>query len=237
MRRLIADPEQDQTMAFEVIGALAGRDSERLFERFAAHPDGRALLAERPSLLATLSDRASLRAMPEGSLGRVYAAFMDAGRLDAQELVESARKSEAARRPEILADPDREWFADRLRDMHDLWHVLTGYGTDEAGEAANLAFSYAQTPLRGIALILFGIVISRPPDGHTRLGWWHYLYRAWRRGRRAVWLPAIRYARLLQRPLEIVRQSLRIQPPHDVHPEGMIVASVYGRRVEAVGAP
>jgi hypothetical protein len=30
---------------------------------------------------------------------------------------------------------------------HDLWHVLTGYGTDEFGEAA-LAFSYAQVPAR-----------------------------------------------------------------------------------------
>ena len=36
-----------------------------------------------------------------------------------------------------------------MRDMHDLWHVLTGYGMDEAGEAANLAFSLGAGPESG----------------------------------------------------------------------------------------
>jgi ubiquinone biosynthesis protein COQ4 len=94
----------------------------------------RAWLAERPSLLATLSDRARLRALPPGSFGRAYADFMDAARLDARGLVEAERRSDAAARVEVL-DPDREWLAGRLRDVHDLWHVLTGYGRDEAGEA------------------------------------------------------------------------------------------------------
>jgi hypothetical protein len=30
------------------------------------------------------------------------------------------------------------WLFERLDTLHDLWHVLTGYGLDEAGEAANL---------------------------------------------------------------------------------------------------
>lgn len=225
MRRLIADPEQTE-QAFEAIAALSGRDFERLFQRFVAHPDGRALFVERPSLLDALSDRAALRGMPEGSFGRAYAEFMDAAELDAQGLVEAERKSVAATRFEGV-DAEREWFGNRLRDMHDLWHVLSGYGRDEAGEAANLAFSFAQTPFRGIALILFGIVVNRPPDGHTRREWLTYLYRAWKRGRNTAWLPAIPYERLLPRPLDVVRQSLRIQPAREVHPQGIIIANVY----------
>jgi ubiquinone biosynthesis protein COQ4 len=228
MRRLIADSEQTE-LAFEAIAALSGRDFERLFQRFVAHPDGRALFLARPSLLHALSDRAALRAMPEGSFGRAYATFMDAAGLDAQGLVDAELKSEATtNRFEGIQDPAREWFGNRLRDMHDLWHVLTGYGRDEAGEAANLAFSFAQTPFRGIALILFGIVLSSPPEGHSRRQWVRYLYRAWRRGRRTAWLPGVPYEQLLPRPLEVVRQSLRIQPARETHPQGIIVGNVYG---------
>ncbi len=35
-------------------------------------------------------------------------------------------------------DAGGEWFAERIDLMHDLWHVLTGYGTDGGGEAALL---------------------------------------------------------------------------------------------------
>ena len=228
MRRLMADPEQTD-LAFEAITALSGRDFERLFQRFVADPDGRALFMEQTSLLRALSDRAALRAMPEGSFGRAYATFMDEAGLDAQGLVEAELKSEATMdRFEGIKDPAREWFGHRLRDMHDLWHVLDGYGRDEAGEAANLAFSFAQTPFRGMVLILFGIAMSTPPEGHSRRQWIAYLYRAWRRGRKAAWLPAVPYERLLPLPLEVVRRSLHIEPAHATHPQGIIVGAVYG---------
>ncbi len=60
-------------------------------------------------------------------------------------------KHAPSRRP----DPQQRWYNARLRDMHDLWHVVTGYGRDSFGEACLLAFSYAQTRNRGIAFIAF----------------------------------------------------------------------------------
>jgi ubiquinone biosynthesis protein COQ4 len=120
-------------------------------------------------------------------------------------------------------DPDRQWFFDRLRDMHDLWHVLTGYGRDEAGEAANLAFTFAQTRHQGIGVIVVAAALIGSRS--NRFEWQRYLYRAWRRGRRAAWLPAVAYERLLDRPLEEVRRSLAIEPPELAHPQGIIVAN------------
>jgi ubiquinone biosynthesis protein COQ4 len=225
MRRLMANPEETE-MAFETIAALSGRDFERLFQRLVADREGRALYLARPSLLATLSDRATLRAMPAGSLGRAYAEFMDAAGLDPHGLVEAENLSQASGKWEGT-DAGREWFGDRLRDMHDLWHVLTGYGRDEAGEAANLAFSYAQSPFRGVALILFGIAVNAPPERLGRITWLRYLHRAWRRGRESVWLPAVHWERLLPRPIDEVRRTLRIAPSSAVHPEGVIVATIY----------
>src|SRR6185295_1350037 len=146
----------------------------------------------------------------------------------AQGLVEAEQQSEMSGRFDGI-DTNREWLGDRFRDMHDLWHVLTGYGRDEAGEAANLAFTFAQAPFRGIALILFGIALNLPPEGQTRVAWLRYLYRAWRRGRRSAWLPVVAYERLLAMPLEEARRALRIAPAATVHPEGIIVANVYTR--------
>jgi ubiquinone biosynthesis protein COQ4 len=180
-------------------------------------------------LLAVLSDRAALRAMPEGSFGRAYAEFMDQAGLDPDGLVEAENASLAAEQRDD-SDPHRTFFSNRVRDMHDLWHVLTGYGRDEAGEAANLAFTHAQIPQRGILLILLGIVLRGTPDGITRFAWIRYLRRAWKRGRNSVWLPVAPYEQMLLQPLGEVRRSLGIEPGHAAHPSGVIVFNWSPRR-------
>lgn len=217
---LIADPKRTEQV-FEITDALAGASFERSYQRFAAHPDGQRLLAERPSLLAKLSDRDALRALPTGSFGRAYVDFMEGGNLTADGLVEA---DEMVVRDETrVEEPNRRFYGDRVRDMHDLWHVLTGYGMDEAGEAANLAFTLAQVPNKGIGLIVAAAAVIGTKD--WRLGWQRYLYRAWQRGRRAVMLTVVPYESLLERPLDEVRRALHIEPPEVAHPEGIIVAN------------
>jgi ubiquinone biosynthesis protein COQ4 len=218
LQRLIADPERTEQV-FVLIRALAGNSGERLFQRFLRHPEGLALLGERPDLLATLGDRARLAALPRGSFGRAYADFMESARLSADGLVDAA---DAVAQPEDAAlDPERRWFFDRLRDMHDLWHVLTGYGRDVAGEVANLAFTYAQTRNRGVGVIVLAAALLGPKtlDCH----WQRYLWRCWRRGRRAHFLALARYEELLPRPLDEVRRELGIEPPERAHPGGVLV--------------
>ncbi len=232
IRDLLADPDRTE-LAFEAVSAVSARDFERLFRRFLADPEGRRLFAERPSLLAALSDRARLRALPEGSFGRAYAAFMDAAQLTADGLVEADLASEEALGVDVR-DPDRHWFSERLRDMHDLWHVLSGYGRDEAGEAANLAFSYAQMPFRGIVLILIAVALHEPHGG--RVAWPRYLLRAWRRGRRARPLVLARYEDLLARPLDEVRRALGIEPASVAHPAGIVVAHRHSRAALAAAS-
>jgi ubiquinone biosynthesis protein COQ4 len=226
LRALIANSQRTDQV-FEVTEALAGNSFERAFQRFRQHPDGRRLLDERPSLLETLSDRTTLSELPAGSFGRAYVEFMDTGNLSADSLV-SADAMAAQRNPRatVPVDPERQFFGDRVRDMHDLWHVLTGYGMDEAGEAANLAFTLGQIPTPGIALIVLAAAIIGPKD--ASLFWQRYLYRAWQRGRRAALLTVAPYERLLARPLEEVRQILRIPPASLAHPDGIVVGSRTG---------
>jgi len=221
LKVLVADPERTEQV-FEITDALAGASFERLYRQFANHPDGQRLLTVRPSLLAALSDREALRALPEGTLGRAYAEFMEGGNLTADGLVEA--DAMVARDESRIEEPDRRYYGERVRDMHDLWHVLTGYGRDEAGEAANLAFTLAQIPNKGIGLIVAAAAVIGTQE--WSLGWPRYLYRAWRRGRRASMLSVAPYESLLERPLDEVRRALRIEPPAVAHPEGIVIATM-----------
>ncbi len=218
LRELTRDPERTDRV-FELIQALGGDSGERNYQRFLGEPEGRALLDERPSLYRALCDLDHLETLPDESFGRAYAAFMRAGGLEAQGLVDA---SEEVRDPEEDVDPERRWYFDRLRDMHDLWHVLTGYGRDIAGEAANLAFSYGQVRTRGIGAIVLSAAWLGPKS--VDLHWQRYLFRAWRRGCRAVPLSRVRYEALLEQPLADVRRQLRIEPPEVAHPGGVIVS-------------
>jgi ubiquinone biosynthesis protein COQ4 len=122
-------------------------------------------------------------------------------------------------------DLHRRWFYERVNVMHDLWHVLTGYGTDEAGEAALLAFSSAQgLSSRAVRLLIATAVVVGPKSGG--LAFQRFLAHAWRRGRRAAPLLHARWEALLARPVDTVRAELRIAPSAQSHPGGILAGSL-----------
>ncbi|MEW6269630.1 MAG: Coq4 family protein [Thermodesulfobacteriota bacterium] len=209
IRALIADPD-DTAKVFEIIDALSGNAGERLFLRFRATATGERILRERRNLLATLEDRERLRTLPQGTLGRIYFDFTEREQITGQGLADA---SMAARRDDI--GPERRLFADRLRDMHDLWHVVTGYGRDLVGEAALLAFSYAQTRNRGVGFIVAVAYLRAKGDAAFARP---VMVEGYRRGRRAAWLPAADWEHLLTLPLERVRAELGLGAPPEYVP-------------------
>src|ERR1700687_5442400 len=89
---------------------------------------------ERPRI-GTI-DLAALRELPAGTLGRVFADHMIDNGLDP-----SALPSRDAK------DPGTYLIA-HLFETHDVWHAVTGFGTDVAGELGLQAFYFAQFPAR-----------------------------------------------------------------------------------------
>lgn len=204
---LLRNPD-DLPQVFIIIDALSKPSHQRLLRQLKEHESGRGLLAERPGLAALLSDRAGLAALPEGSLGRAYLAFMDREGISLRGIVEAAEKSGMA-----FGDAELDYVPTRLRDTHDLWHVVTGYQGDLIGELCLLGFTFAQT--RNIALLL--IVIGGASKGFLR-GRRDLVRDAYRRGRSATWLPAVRWETLLAEPLDRVREQLGIGAPVDYEP-------------------
>ncbi|MGH7289032.1 MAG: Coq4 family protein [Myxococcota bacterium] len=210
VRSLIDDPEKTE-LVFELIEAVGGRGDEPLFQAFAASAAGRRLLAEQPELIAVLGDRAALARLPAESLGRAYLSFAEARDFAADGLQQVSDRSVIGELNASL-DPERRWFYRRITAMHDLWHVLTGYATDEPGESALLAFSLGQgLGGRGFRLLLAAAACKGSfADGFA---FQRGLASAWRRGRRSAPLAEARYEELLPLPLQAVRQNLRIPSP------------------------
>lgn len=207
IRALIADKE-DTSQVFKIIDALSGDSVGRGFRRFVATETGRRILAEKRNLIAALSDRARLAALPEGTLGRTYHEFMAEEDLTADGLVEA---SEAVERMDIRSE-EEALFGARLRDQHDLWHVTSGYGRDGLGELALLAFTYAQTRNRGIGfIVLVGARVTAKNLPDVKI--WRVVREAYRNGKKAAWLPATDWEAMLDKPLAQVRAELGIASP------------------------
>ena len=204
--RLLNDP-QDTKQVFVVMNALRGRSGRRMLDRFLRSPVGAKVIAERRRLLDRLQDRAGLAALPEGSLGRAYHAFMEAEQLTADVLVEASQAGGPA-----AIGPAGALFRDRMRDMHDLTHMVTGYGRDGLGELCLLAFMFRHTGNLGGALIALMGVGKFARHGAGRIAR-AAVFEGFRNGGRSAWLPGQDWEALLARPLEEVRRDLNIPAP------------------------
>jgi ubiquinone biosynthesis protein COQ4 len=209
LRRLLANGD-DTVQVFRIMRALNGDTTHRNYRRLIASAEGGRLAYERVELAARFCDRAWIETFPDGSVGAAYRAFLDRTGYSADGLAEVSVA-------ETDIPPDLEhpyaWFGRRERDVHDIWHVLTGYEADEPlGEACLVAFSYAQTGGLGWAFIGAGAALKSlritRDTAFARAVW-----EGWRHGRRAAWLHAEDYQALMAEPLEAARKRLRISEP------------------------
>lgn len=220
LRELLRNPD-DTDKVFAFFEAVGGDDGERQFQRFLAEPDGPRLLATLPCLVEVLADESYLASLPEESFGAAYLRFIRARGFAPGGLLEARERGGGKRRD---ADAEHEWLFDRMNLMHDLWHVLTGYGTDELGEAALIAFTHAQIPSRSFPILLAASVWMGPKSWN--LAWPRYLARSYRRGKRAKVLTAAPFEELLPLPLSEVRAKLGVEPAAAWHPDGVRVGTL-----------
>ena len=151
-RKLIKNKE-DTTQVFYVIQALNGNNFQKQFVKFANSEAGQARIKDNRYLPSLLDDHDWLRSLPENSLGRAYLDFMTREGLTAQGLVDEYESSGTNR---DLGHPEMNFFGNRLRDTHDMLHVLTGYGRDALGETSVLGFSHSQNGGAGVLFIAYG---------------------------------------------------------------------------------
>lgn len=113
-------------------------------ESLKAKPEVAQLIDDRYLMSSPAGDR--LMQHPHDSLGYAYGMHLKQANLNPN----------FYRHVEVV--DDASYVFQRMRQTHDIWHVVTGYGIDGLGEMELKAFEYAQTR-RPMAAVLIGLVI------------------------------------------------------------------------------
>lgn len=183
---------------FEIGEALNAPRIPGILEAIGRTPDGRRLLGERPSIDSKSVDFVALRALPDGTLGREYTRFLD----------DNGITPDVFQAPKI-GDPRVAYVMQRVRQTHDLWHVLTGYTPDIAGELLLQAFTYAQLHApSALAITLMGWVRF----GRKQPGFYARLRQAYRRGRATAPLATFLWEDHWAEPVSELRARLACPP-------------------------
>lgn len=137
----------DIEAVFDIAAALANHEvSTAAITYLKSHPEIAQLFAEQ--YIAPTPNLEALLKLPSDSLGFVYASHMRDANLDP----EFYRKVE-------LQD-DASYLALRMRQTHDIWHTVTGFGIDFAGELGLQAFQLAQNRSPLAVMLIAAITLN-----------------------------------------------------------------------------
>jgi ubiquinone biosynthesis protein Coq4/drug/metabolite transporter (DMT)-like permease len=202
--KLSKDPKQTQYVFMMGNAQDNIAESERMrgqiTDAFAARP-----LEEmwQTRFQAERYDVEALAQLPCDTLGGTYARHMKANGL----------------RPdyykEVTPRHRMQYLRERIHQTHDIWHVLTGFNTDEFGEVGLQGFYFAQftngqAAIIGAAAILKSVLRGRFSDLEKHVDAFCQGYCA---GKRAESLLAVKWEGLWGERLEDVRKRYRIEPP------------------------
>jgi ubiquinone biosynthesis protein COQ4 len=125
--------------------------STQMFRHLLADPAMAALVRDnwRPDPI----DLEALEQLPPGSLGHVYAHQLRSQGLTPESLLD----------PMPISSPE-QFVVHRLRETHDIVHVLTGFGTDGSGELGLQAFNLAQNRSPLAVMLIFGGMLKTLQD-------------------------------------------------------------------------
>lgn len=183
----------------------------RLRQSMLSHPTGRRILRDRPRISSKTMSLEYLRSLPDNSVGRVYAQWLD------REGVTPDTRDQVR----YIDDPEEAYVMQRYRESHDFYHALTGLPVFAEGEIALKAFEFANTLLPMTALSMAAVVKLKPAA--RRRFWSTYLPWAVSNGLRAQDVINIYWEEVLEKDCDQLRQELGIEKPPDLREQRKIM--------------
>ena len=176
----------------------------RLRDAMLSSPTGRRILHDRSRINSKTIPMDHLRQLPENSVGRAYAVWLD------REGVGPDTRDNVR----YIDDEECAYVMQRYRECHDFSHALTGLPVIVEGEVALKAFEFANTllPMTGLSM---AAVLKLKPAERTRF-WNTYLPWALRNGFKSKELINIYWEEQLDRDVEDLRAELGIERPPDL---------------------
>lgn len=228
-RKLVANKE-DTEQVFHITEALKGRRTHEQAWAFIRSAEGQRDLSEETNIPGMLDDHARWADCAPNTVAAHYIAFMRREGLSAAGLV---AESEKFMPPEKRLGDLTEWYFERLRDTHDLFHVLTGYGRDALGEASLLGFTYEQNYNRGIWFIAYAAALQIRKQTGTRAPVYASINEGRRLGRAAAKLAHMDVEDVMRMDIGEARAMLGVGQPviyreclHILEAEGKLSADL-----------
>jgi ubiquinone biosynthesis protein COQ4 len=183
---------------FKIAGSLRNSAlSAQMFRHLLENPSMASLVAEnwRPAPI----DLNALERLPEGSLGHEYARQLRSQGLTPDSLID----------PNPITSP-QDYVTHRLRETHDIVHVLTGFGVDGPGELGLQAFNLAQNRSPLAVMLIFGGMLSALQNDEPLEPLLSALARGFELGLKSECVIAQKLEEGWERPLDDWRQQLRL---------------------------
>jgi len=222
-RKLVANKE-DTEQVFHITESLKTRRTHEQAWAFIASPEGQRYLDQEADIPGMLDDHARWADCGPNTVAAHYIAFMRREGLSAAGLV---AESEKFMPPEKQLGDLTEWYFMRLRDTHDLFHILTGYGRDALGEASLLGFTYEQNYNRGIWFIAYAAAHQIKKQTRTRAPIYASINEGRRLGKAAQKLAHMDVEAVMRMDIGEARAMLKIGRP-EVYRECLRVLETEG---------
>jgi ubiquinone biosynthesis protein COQ4 len=159
-------------------------------------PEVAAIISER--YIAPTPKLEELLAFPEDSLGYAYSSQMTAANFDP----EFYRK--------VDVQDDFTYIALRMRQTHDIWHTITGFGTDVPGEIGLQAFQLAQNHSPMAVMLMAGALLNMIRNVQNIDGLMQLMSHGYHLGLQAKPLLAQKWEEGWEKPLAQWRSELNI---------------------------
>lgn len=202
---LLRDPTQTESVYDVEDGLRHTKATELAVEYVKSKPNVAALFQER--YLAPAVNLEDLLKLPTESLGYSYAIYIKDSGFD----------------PNfyrlLKVEDDRSYFLLRMRQTHDIWHIVAGFSTDVFGELGLKAFELAQTHRTMSAVLIAGGLLStlfKHPEDLDKL--LEQIAIGYRLGAKAKPFFAKKWEENWERPLLEWRQELGIEPTKEYVP-------------------
>lgn len=212
--RIFKQDKERTSEVFHVFDAMPWATVSERTRKFLATSEGQRIYRSEPYLPDILDDHAALRRLPKGSLAHDYCDYMEAEGLSAAGLV---HEFEVFRGDRPRLNDRVEWYNDRLRDTHDLLHLLTGLGRDTLGEQCLLTFIFKQRPSIGhLTVGYLGALLALHQD-KTGAPIWRAVRETRKLGKKSGRIAERSVLDLLAMTIEEARASLNITPARYYH--------------------
>lgn len=189
----------DTESVFDIADAMGRTEAQAAAVAYLKSiPEVAQIMAER--YIAPVPDLKYLLSLPEDSLGYVYSSHMTETNFDP----EFYRK--------VVIQDDFTYIVLRVRQTHDIWHTVTGFGVDVLGEIGLQAFQLAQNRSPLSVMLMAGAILHTIRISDNLNIVMQGIDRGYRMGLQAEPFLAQKWEEAWEKPLSEWRTQLGVEP-------------------------